>query len=242
MHDSSFEVEHPILSFLYRLYAAYWIFVFLFLPVFAIVRLKEVYRRRRATKSKYEKKYWANQSRQYWCLLYISVCLYYHMFQDFFIGLFVDSETQAKVTWIFEFATGIPGFIWYLITNKQVAMHGNATDFAVATLIGVIALLIVEVVIDYLNVHGHLSPAGNWIAPEKVTKRENVEFDREEAEYRALSKERQLHKRNQPQNDPDWDSWSRSKRSEAVRKWEAKRDDLAKKIEQCPRASYFDAK
>lgn len=219
--------------------AMYWVFMFFFVPIYIARHVGRAYSRKRAAKSKCEKKFWTCRIRQDWCLLYIAVCLYYHMFQDF-LSLFVSLEMQAKITWCFEFATGIPGFIWYFFTDRQVVEGGNATDFAIATLIGVIGLLLLELAKDYLNLYGHLSVAGNWVPPPRVIERENEKFDQEEAQYRALAKQRQEHEERDPRSHPGWINLSEAQRQKLIARREAEMAVLRKKIEECPRASYFD--
>lgn len=239
MSQNSQEGLFAMIARLWRAFVVlYWVSLFFFFPIFALRKIAESSKRRRASRKKEERTYWSVQLVQYSCFLYIAVCLYYHLFQDF-LGVFSTVETQAKITWIFEFATGIPGFVWYFFTDRQIAMNGNATDFAVATLLGVLGLVVVLVIIDYLEIYGDLNAAGDWVPPARVVRRENEQFDREEAPYQALSKQWYEHKLQHPSNHPTWYELSEEQRGRLNAKWEAERAELWKKMEECPRASYF---
>lgn len=228
-----------MLDRLYRAFVvAYWLFIFFFFPIFSVAKIVESLKRRKFAKKKEEKTYWMVQIVQYLCFLYIAICLYYHIFQDV-IGLFVDLETQARITWMFEFATGIPGFAWYFLTDRKIALAGNATDFAGATLIGVVGFILVLLLIDYLKIYGDLDMAGNWVSPGRVTSRENEQFDREEAPYRALSKQLFDHKTKHPRNHPAWDELSGEQREKLTAQWEEKLAEVERARDACPRASYF---
>jgi hypothetical protein len=234
-----FEVEHPFLSFLNRLIALYWLFLLLVIPALAFVRIGKAYRRRRGTKDKHEKKYWSNQILQYWCILYIAVWLYYHLLQDF---MPVSFEVQATITYWFDFVMGIPGMFWYIFTDKAVAERSDPTQFVFVTFWAVLIILAFNLILDYMKVYGHLDDEGVWIAPDKVNRKRNAQFDKEEQQSRALSKLWYAHKIAHPQNHPDWKRWSKAEKQRAVQDWEVERDELWKRIEQCPRASYYDAK
>lgn len=237
MHDSS-EVEHPFLSFLNRLIALYWIFLLLVIPLLALMRIGRAYRRRRETKDKYEKKYWSNQITQYWCILYIAVWLYYTLFQDF---MPVSFETQGVVTDWFNAVMGIPGLIWYSFTDRAVAKAGDTTQFVFITFWAVLIILSVNLILDYMKVYGYLDD-GVWIAPDRANRKRLAQFDKEEAQARALSKRMKAHEMTHPMNHPEWKRWSKAKKDQAERQWKAEREALWKEDEQCPRASYFDAK
>ncbi|GAB7521541.1 hypothetical protein [Paraburkholderia sp. 2C] len=218
--------------------AAYWILLFVFFPIFAVAKLVEAVKRRGTAKKKEEKTYWMIQAAQYWCWLYIVICFYYHLFQDF-LGVFVSLETRAKITWMFEAATGLPGLVWYFLTDRGVFLNGNATDFAVATMIGVVGILLMLLAIDYLKVFGHLNIADEWVSPARVTRREHELFEREEAPYRALSKQRHEHEMRHPRFHPAWDELSREQQEKLIDKWDNEKAAIRKKIDECPRASYF---
>lgn len=238
MHDSSTEVEHPFLSFLNRLIALYWIFLLLVIPALALVRIGTAYRRRSRTKEKYEKKYWSNQITQYWCILYIAVWLYYTLLQDF---MPVSFETQASITHWFNAVMGIPGWFWYVLTDQAVARAGDTTQFVFITFWAVLIILSFNLILDYMKVYGYLDD-GEWIAPDRANRKRLAKFDKEEAPIRALSKQWHAQMKASPRNHPDWKQWSKTEKGRAMQQWEAECDELFKKMEQCPRASSFDAK
>lgn len=238
MHDGGkFEVEHPFLSFLNRLIALYWIFLFLVIPALALHRIGKAYRRRSATKDKYEKKYWSNQIRQYWCVLYIAAWLYYHVFQDF---MPVSFETQATITYWFDYAMGLPVAFWYILTNDHSVT--DPTQFVFVTFWTVLIILAFNLILDYAKVYGEVDDYGDWIAPDRANRKRLAKFDEEEAQSRALSKQYKAHEIAHPHNHPDWKRWTKAEKQQAVETWESERDALWEKIEKCPRASYFDAK
>lgn len=236
MHQSSNEVEHPFLSFLYRLFALYWIVLFFFIPAYTLVHIHTAYQRVKQTESKYEKKFWRNRIRQDWCLLYISVCLYYYVFQDF-IGMWFSYETRNNITWWFETVTGLPGVVWYIFTNRQVAIAGDADKFASFTIIWVLGFLIFWLLLDYMNVFGKVDVHGNYELPEKANKARLAKYERDEAPFKALLAERSQMQCDHPRNEPGWSNWSKAKQQQEVAIWEANYKALNLKIEQCPRAS-----
>ncbi|CAJ3407874.1 Uncharacterised protein [Burkholderia pseudomallei] len=238
-HDS----ENGFFAMIDRLWRAfvamYWVAVVMLLPIVAVRGLYVAYRRKRAVTDKHERRYWRNEILFNWCLLYGTVVIYYHLFQDILFLPF-SFQAQARCTAYFDTIMGLPAAIWYGASGQSGVFGDDPMALLTPTFFGVFIVFICSFALSWLRVFGHADEAGDWIAPDRVNRERIAQFEREEAPSRALSKQWYVHKMQHPSNHPAWDELSQEQRRKLVTRWETERAALWKEMEGCPRASYFD--
>ncbi|HDR8857268.1 TPA: hypothetical protein QDA83_005719 [Burkholderia multivorans] len=218
--------------------ALYWVAVMVLLPLVAVRGLFVAYRRKRAATDKHERRYWRNEILFNWCLMYGVVVIYYHLFQDILFLPF-SFQAQARFTAYFDTIMGLPAAIWYGASGQHGAFGDDPMALLTPTFFGVFIVFLCSFALSWLRVFGHVDEAGDWIAPDRVNRERIAQFEREEAPSRALSKQWYMHKMQHPSNHPAWDEMPEETRRKLIEKWEAEKADLWRKIEECPRASYF---
>lgn len=234
--------ENGLLAMIERLWRAFmaifWVAVMVLLPIVAVRGLYVGYRRKHAATDKQERRYWRNEILLNWCLLYGIVVIYYHLFQDILFLPF-GLKVQADFTTYFETLMGLPAAIWYVFTDRSLALSNDPMTFLTPTFFGVFIVFICSFALSWLRVFGHVDEAGDWTAPDRVNRERIAQFEREEAPSRALSKQMHALEIQNPKNHPAWDDLPAERQQKLIEKWEAEKADLWRKIEECPRASYF---
>lgn len=238
-HDS----ENGFFAMIDRLWRAfvamYWVAVMVLLPIVAVRGLYVAYRRKRAATDKHERRYWRNEILFNWCLLYGTVVVYYHIFQDILFLPF-SFQDQARFTAYFDTIMGLPAAIWYGASGQSGVFGDDPMALLMPTCFGVFIVFLCSFALSWLRVFGHVDEVGDWIAPDRVNRERIAQFEREEAPSRALSKQWYMHKMQHPSNHPAWDELPEEQRRKLTNRWEAERAALWKKMEGCPRASHFD--
>ncbi len=118
-------------------------------------------------------------------------------------------------------------------------MNDDPLTFLTPTFFGVFALFLCSFALSHFRVFGHAGDDGVWAPGEKRSQELREQFDREEAPFRALSKQWHELQIQQPKNHPAWSELSVEQQLKLTEKWEAQMNELWKKMEECPRASYF---
>ncbi|CAM2165154.1 DUF4234 domain-containing protein [Burkholderia latens] len=218
--------------------AIFWVAVMVLLPIVAVRGLYVGYRRKRAAMDKHERRYWRNEILFNWCLLYGIVVIYYHLFQDILFLPF-SFQAQARFTAYFDTIMGLPAAIWYGASGKHGVFGDDPMALLTPTFFGVFIVFLFSFALSWMRVFGHVDEAGDWIAPDRVNRERIAQFEREEAPSRALSKQMHALQIQNPKNHPAWDDLPAERQQKLIEKWEAEKAALWRKIEECPRASYF---
>lgn len=234
--------EDGLIAMIERLWrafmAVFWIAVMVLVPIMGMRGLYVACRKRRAAKEKHERWYWSNEILFNSCVIYGILVIYYHLFQDILFLPF-GLQAQAHFTAYFDTIMGLPAAVWYGAMGEGAAFGDDPLALLTPTFFGVFLVFLCSFAVSALKVFGHVDEVGDWLAPDRVNRERLAQFDREEAPKRALSK--QLHEleiRN-PKNHPAWNELSNEQQERLTAKWEAERAEIWKKIDECPRASYF---
>ncbi|MFL9892395.1 MULTISPECIES: hypothetical protein [Paraburkholderia] len=234
--------ENGLLAMIERLWrafmAVFWVAVMVLLPILGIRGLYVACRRRRIAEDKYERRYWCNEIVFNACLLYGILVIYYHLFQDIIFYPF-GLQAQEHFTAVFDTIMGLPTVLWYVYTGRSYAPSDDPLTYLTATFFGVFALFLCSFALSYFRVFGHESEDGTWVASEKRCRELNEQFDREEAPSRALSKQWYQLQIQHPRNHPAWSELPVEQQQKLTVKWETEKAELWKKMDECPRASYF---
>jgi len=165
--------------------AAYWLAVFVLLPIVAVGGLYVACRRRRAATDKYERRYWNNEILGKGCLTYGVVVIYYHLFQDILFLPF-SFQAEARFTDYFDTIMGLPAAIWYGASGQGGAYDGDPMTLLTPTFFGVFVVFLCSFALSCIKVFGSVDEVGDWIAPDHVNRARIAQFDREEAPMREL--------------------------------------------------------
>ncbi|MCV9916855.1 hypothetical protein [Burkholderia pseudomallei] len=234
--------ENGLLAMIERLWrgfmAIFWVAVMVLLPIVAVRGLYVGYRRKRAATDKHERRYWRNEILFNWCLLYGIVVIYYHLFQDILFLPF-SFQAQARFTAYFDTIMGLPAAIWYGASGQHGVFGDDPMALLTPTFFGVFIVFLFSFALSWMRVFGHVDEAGDWIAPDRVNRERIAQFEREEAPSRALSKQMHALQIQNPRNHPAWDDLPAERQQKLIEKWEEEKAALWRKIEECPRASYF---
>jgi|GEM_PF-4434208 len=237
----SYNSESGLFATIERLWrtlvASFWIFLLFFIPALALAGIGRAYRRRRAASSKYERRYWSNEIVQCWCILYLAAVIYFHLFQDLLPGSF---DVHAKIVDLVDTVMGLPGLIWYIYTDRAVARSGDSSQFLFVTFWAILILLFITLLVDYMKVFGSMGMDGLWEAPDHVNKKRIAEREKRDAPIRALSAEWFDLQRAHPRNHDAWAELSAEQREKVTAKWDAKKEDLFERLEQCNAARMAD--
>ncbi|WP_025601323.1 hypothetical protein [Burkholderia sp. WSM2230] len=234
--------ESGLLAMIERLWrafmAVFWVAVMVLLPILGIRGLYVAVRRKGIATNKNERRYWSNEVVFNACLMYGVVVIYYHLFQDI-IFLPFSLKAQADFTAYFDTVMGLPAAIWYVYTDRSVALSDDPLTFLTPTFFGVFVVFLCSFALSASKIFGYVDDVGDWRAPDRENQARIAQFDREEAPIRALSKQMFEHEKQHPMNHPAWNDLSEEQREMLTAKWDAERAELWKKFDECPRASYF---
>ncbi|VVE06288.1 hypothetical protein PAQ31011_02411 [Pandoraea aquatica] len=223
-------------------FAAVYVFIFIAAPIYGTLKLKKALRHLRTATDKSERKYWRDELRMACCIVYISVVIYVHIFQDLFL-LPLSFENKARVMHWVDAVLGLPGALMYAVVLHRRALDYDVQDFLVAALLVSGAALLYYIAKSSLKVNGGVNEDGVWVPSRAESQRRWAKFEEEEAESRAITKRMIAHEMDDPRSDRErWNTLSKAQQQREQEQWEAERDELYRLSDACPRSSYFDKK
>jgi hypothetical protein len=234
MNNKSRHSENPILGFLNRMVGLYWILFFLAVPVVVISSLIVAYSRRWHAKDKTEKRFWTDEIRLDWVMLYFTSFIYLTITQDLWLVPFDD---KAAVADVFKYLYGISGYLWCRIFTGDL----DSDNCLVVSLgIGFAVLCYYMFKIHMWKPNGSRDSAWNWRPSPRRMAAIRQQYNNEEAQYNILAAQKRIHDMNHPENEPDWKELSKPMKELRMREWREKAAVIRSEMNICPRSKVFE--
>lgn len=235
-NSSNGSTEHPFVAFLNRWTAVFWFSVFIAAPIVFCLALYGAYYKRRRAKEKQEQRYWSDEIKADWLLLYITLFVYVSVTQDILLAPF-SFEQRAVFMDGFKAIYGLPGYFWFRIFGGDLSPDSTSI---MALILACAAVAYYSFKLYIWKPNGDRDSCCEWHPSKKLMDAKWKQHHKDDAQFHALVQEKLAHDRNHPENDDGWKRMSKARQRLLVAEWDRKNADIRARMDVCPRSKVFD--
>jgi hypothetical protein len=185
-----------------------------------------------------ERKYWRECCVLYALSFFITSSIFYQVFQEV-IAMFSSIATMERVTLVVNTVLGSPARLWFWLFSTDSSYDMSVDDYCIYTLLPTMAIWGVLIIRHLLHVNGSLKTDDRWIPNERSRQAWRAQFDREEAPFEALWKQKIDHDKMHPKYQDGWGDLDGFERQLQESEWQHRADEIRLALDVCPRASHF---